>query len=95
MVVRKMEKRIPAIAAARGVFNRARIGGESCAISCIIRNTSRPNALLLVLHRRSLLLDTGVRLPRRRVIRFQCLKCSCVSLKFCLAEVDAVYRTLV
>ena len=39
MAVSNTEKRIPAIAAARGVLNRSRSGGERCIISCSMEDT--------------------------------------------------------
>ena len=42
VVVSRTEKRIPAMAAARGVFSRARVRGMGCCICCSIKPTSKP-----------------------------------------------------
>jgi hypothetical protein len=46
VVVSRTEKTIPAIAAARGVFSRARVKGPSCCRFCSIRHTSKPRSPL-------------------------------------------------
>ena len=42
VVVSRTEKRIPAIAAARGVFSRARVRGPGGCMLCSIKHTSKP-----------------------------------------------------
>ena len=49
MVVSITEKRIPAIAAARGVFNRERVRGLGCCMLCSIKQTSKPRWPLHIL----------------------------------------------